>query len=75
MMKRIPFIRSFHSSALRLEYSPNAKRLHSPLRCGTQKHDQAWAAFGCAEREAGVGAMRDKESSFLWMSDPCCLLG
>jgi hypothetical protein len=27
----LPFIRSFHSSALQAEYSPKAERLYSPL--------------------------------------------
>ncbi|KAL4074871.1 hypothetical protein V8B97DRAFT_1639363 [Scleroderma yunnanense] len=56
--RHFPFIRSFHSSALFIEYSPNAKRLCSPSRHGTQYRGRVWAALGCAERVAGVGTMR-----------------
>lgn len=46
MMKRIPFIRSFHSSALFTEYSPNAERLYSPSGHGTLHRGRVWATLG-----------------------------
>ena len=51
-------IRSFHSSALLTEYSPNAERLYSPSGHGTLHRGRVWATLECAERVAGVGMMR-----------------
>ncbi|KAF8135124.1 hypothetical protein EV363DRAFT_1143328, partial [Boletus edulis] len=66
----IPFIRSFHSSALQFGVLLQCGTLILPLEpCEPKSMCQVWAALRCAEREAGVGAMRVKRT-FLWMSDP-----
>jgi len=61
------YIRSFHSSVLILEHSPNAERLHiPPCRCWTQKkHWQAWAAFmGALGGKRGLTRCELKRPSF-----------
>lgn len=78
MMKSFAFhIRSFHSSILpKRSDSPNAERFTFSLEsCWTQKSigpsvgHQLW----CAERKAGVGAMRDYSSDLpldVWAQSP-----
>jgi hypothetical protein len=51
--------------------SPNAERFTFPLDVAEPKSiKQVWATIlWCAERKAGVDAMRDDKVTFLWMSD------
>jgi hypothetical protein len=69
-----PFIRSFHSSTLwSTEYSSNAECLYSPsLPCSNPTSlGRVWAPqhLEGAGLEAEVGAMRDRNFSFPWMSE------
>jgi hypothetical protein len=75
MMKSLPF--TFAVSTLassKLEWTPPVQNaLHSPLdpaepriRTGVGHPNR------CAERKAGVGAMRDNKVTFLWMSELNC---
>ena len=60
------YIRSFHSSVLTLEHSPNAERLHIPPCCvEPKKHWQAWAAFmGALGGKRGLTRCGLKRPSF-----------
>ncbi|KAG1857892.1 hypothetical protein C8R48DRAFT_716310 [Suillus tomentosus] len=51
-------IRSFHSSALRQEYSPNTERSYFPSLCEPKSTVGCGPSLWRAEREVGVGAMR-----------------
>jgi len=68
-------IRSFHSSILQAGVnSPSAERFTFPLDPAAEPRIRTGVGHPnrCAERKAGVGAMRDYKVTFLWMSELNC---